>query len=86
MSSPLFLLLLAAALALFVWWVWRKQEPRRPLTSAEIDRYCKVIDAEFPISDGLDRAAWVARLRRFGECRDVGGCFRTLFPRTGNEL
>ena len=70
MSSPLFLLLLAAALALFVWWVWRKQEPRRPLTSAEIDRYCKVIDAEFPISDGLDRAAWVARLRRFGENDD----------------
>ncbi|MFO1254108.1 MAG: hypothetical protein U1E37_00300 [Sphingomonadaceae bacterium] len=68
-SSPL-LLLLAAVLALFVFWAWRKQEPRRPLTRAEIDRYCEVVDAKFPVPDDQDRAAWVARLRRFGENDD----------------
>jgi len=70
MSTSTTLLILGAALALFVWWAWRKQEPRRPLTPAEIDRYCEVVDAKFPVPDGQDRAAWVARLRRFGENDD----------------
>lgn len=70
MNHPLFLLGLAAVLALFVFWVWRKQEPRRPLTVSEIDRYCAVIEAHFPIPDGIDRAAMIARLRRFGENDD----------------
>lgn len=70
MSTAPTLLLLAAVLALFVWWAWRKQEPRRPLTTAEIDRYCEEVDARFPVPGGQDRAAWVARLRRFGENDD----------------
>jgi len=70
MSAPLFLGLLAAVLALFVLWVWRKQEPRRPLTPVEIDRYCATIHARFPVPDHQDRAAWVARVRRFAENDD----------------
>lgn len=70
MSTPVSLALLAAILALFVLWVWRKQEPRRPLTAAEIDKYCTVIAARFPVPDGQDPAAWVARVRRFAENDD----------------
>lgn len=70
MSTPLSLGLLATVLALFVLWVWRKQEPRRPLTVAEIDRYCETIHASFPVPDHQDRAAWVARVRRFAENDD----------------
>lgn len=66
MSTLVFLSLLAAVLALFVLWVWRKQEPRRPLTAAEIDHYCAIIEAQFPVPDGQDRAAMAARLRHFG--------------------
>lgn len=70
MSTPVFLALLAAILALFVYWVWRKQEPRRPLTATEIERYCAAIEAGFPVPDGQDRADWVARVRRFAENDD----------------
>lgn len=70
MSTPLSLALLASALAVFVLWVWRKQEPRRPLTAAEIERYCEIIDARFPIPDHQDRTDWVARVRRFAENDD----------------
>ena len=70
MSTPVFLVLLAAILALFVYWVWRKQEPSRPLTAAEIERYCSAIEAGFPVPDDLDRAAWIARVRRFAENDD----------------
>lgn len=64
------LALLAIVLALFVIWVWRKQEPRRPLTAAEIDRYCAEVQARFPVAEGQDAAAMAARLRRFGENDD----------------
>ena len=70
MSTHLSLGLLAAVLTLCVLWVWRKQEPRRPLTSAEIDRYCAIIETRFPIPDHQDHAAWVARVRRFAENDD----------------
>lgn len=70
MNSPLFLIVLGAVLCAFVFWVWRKQEPRRPLSKAEIDRYCEVVEAQFPVPADQDRAAWVARLRRFGENDD----------------
>lgn len=70
MNTPLSLALLAAVLALFVLWVWRKQEPRRPLTAAEIDRYCAILEARFPVPESQDRAAWMARVRRFGENDD----------------
>lgn len=74
MSHALPFLALAGVLALFVLWAWRKQEPRRPLTSAEIDSYCKAIEARFPVPDHQDRKAMVDRLRRFGtndDGRDV---------------
>lgn len=70
MNTPLSLALLAGVLALFVLWVWRKQEPRRPLTAAEIDRYCAILEARFPVPENQDRAAWMARVRRFGENDD----------------
>ena len=70
MNTPLYLGLLAAFLTLFVLWVWRKQEPRRPLTAAEVDNYCAIIEARFPIPDHQDHAAWVARVRRFAENDD----------------
>ena len=70
MNTPLFLAGLAAILVLFVLWVWHKQEPRRPLTSAELDRYCAEVEARFPVSDDQDAAAMAARLRRFGENDD----------------
>ena len=66
-----FELILAAALALFVLWAWRKQEPRRPLTPAEIEHYLAIVEAKFPMPDALDRSALLARLRGFAE-RDDG--------------
>lgn len=70
MSDTQILLPLAALLAAFVLWVWRKQEPRRPLTNDEVDRYCDIIGSSFPLPDGVDRASWISRLRRFGENDD----------------
>lgn len=66
-----FELAMAGILGLFVLWVWRKQEPRRPLSSDEIERYCTIVEAQFPMPDGMDRAKMLARLRGFAE-RDDG--------------
>jgi len=70
MNHFTFEIALAASLGLFVWWAWRKQEPRRPLTPDEIDRYCALIEHHFPLPDAMDRAAMITRLRRFGENDD----------------
>lgn len=64
-------LVLAVILGLFVAWAWRKQEPRRPLTRDEIERYCAIVEAKFPKPDAMDRARMLARLRGFAE-RDDG--------------
>lgn len=71
MSHFVFEIVLAAVLALFVAWAWRKQEPRRALTGAEVDRYCTIIAERFPLPDGVDRDALLARMRGFGN-RDDG--------------
>jgi uncharacterized protein (DUF1330 family) len=63
-------LILALVLALSVAWVWHKQEPNAPLTRAETDRYLAVIAAKFPMPDGMDKAATLARLRSFAEKDD----------------
>lgn len=65
-----FELILALILALFVAWVWHKQEPNDPLTRAETDRYLAVVAAKFPIPDGQDRTRMTARLRAFAEADD----------------
>lgn len=64
-------LVLSALLGLFVVWAWRKQEPRRPLRKEEIDRYCAIVEARFPMPDAMDRDRMLARLRGFAE-RDDG--------------
>ena len=56
-----FELILFVILALFVAWVWHKQEPKAPLSKAETSRYLAVIEAKFPMPKGMDRAATVAR-------------------------
>lgn len=65
-----FELVLALVLALFVAWAWHKQEPNAPLSKAETDRYLAVVAAKFPIPDGMDKAATLARLRGFAENDD----------------
>ena len=70
-------ILLAALLALFVVWVWRKQEPRRPLRPDETDRYLGVIEAKFPMPDGMDKPALLARLRAFAEADDGRDLYMT---------
>lgn len=65
-----FELVLALVLALFVAWTWHKQEPNAPLTRAETDRYLAVVGDKFPIPDGMDKAATLARLRAFAEADD----------------
>lgn len=63
-------IVLAALLVVFVAWAWRKQEPRRPLRPEEIERYCAILEKDFPIPDGRDRAAMIERARRFGAADD----------------
>lgn len=65
-----FEMILAAILALLVAWAWHKQEPNAPLTRTETDRYLAVIAAKFPMPDGMDKAATLARLRTFAEKDD----------------
>lgn len=62
--------ILFVVLALFVAWVWHKQEPGAPLSKAETSRYLAVIEAKFPMPEGMDRAATVARLRSFAQNDD----------------
>lgn len=62
-----FELVLGAVLLAFVLWTRYKQEPRRPLQRDEIERYLAIIDGQFPMPDGTDRAAIMARLRNFAE-------------------
>lgn len=71
MSHFIFEIVLAVVLTLFVLWVRHKQEPRRPLSAAEVDRYCKVVSERFPLPDAADRDALIARMRGFGD-RDDG--------------
>jgi hypothetical protein len=71
MSQFTFEIVLALALTGFVAWAWRKQEPRRPLTAAEVDRYCAIIAERFPLPEAADRDATIERMRGFGH-RDDG--------------
>lgn len=71
MSHFTFEIALAVVLAVFVLWVRRKQEPRRPMQGDEIDNYLAAIDAQFPFPDDMDKVAILARLRGFAE-RDDG--------------
>lgn len=65
-----FEILMVVLLALAVSWVWHKQEPDAPLTAAETERYIAKIGAGFPVPDGQDRAAMMARLRDFARNDD----------------
>ncbi|MDE2561089.1 MAG: hypothetical protein KGL48_02480 [Sphingomonadales bacterium] len=70
MSHFAFEFVLAAVLALAVLWVWRKQEPRRPLRADEIERYLSIVDQRFPLPDATPKAELLARLRHFAEADD----------------
>ncbi len=65
-----FELILIVVLALFVAWVWHKQEPNAPLSNAETDRYMAVIEAKFPMPGGMDKPATMSRLRAFAKNDD----------------
>lgn len=65
-----FEIVLALVLALFVIWARRKQEPNRPLTKGEIDRYITILTEKFPFPGGSAPANRIARMRAFAEADD----------------
>ena len=77
---------LGALLLAFVLWVWRKQEPRRPLQVEEIERYLGVIEAHFPLPDGTERAKLLARLRHFAEHDDGRDIYMTNLLRNHAQM
>lgn len=81
-----FELVFAAVLALFVAWAWHKQEPNAPLTRAETDRYLAVVAEKFPIPDGMDKAATLARLRAFAEADDGRDVYMLNLLRTNDRM
>ena len=81
-----FELVLGALLLAFVLWTWRKQEPRRPLQAAEIERYLEVIATQFPVPDGADRPAILARLRHFAEHDDGRDIYMTNLLRYHEKM
>jgi len=70
----IFQTILGLVLILFVLAVRRWQEPRRPMTQAEIDRYLNLIDKGIFLASPEAKADFLSRLRKFGaedDGRDV---------------
>ena len=81
-----FELVLGVVLLGFVLWVRRKQEPRRPLQPAEIERYLGIIGEKFPLPDGVDKPAILARLRHFAESDDGRDIYMTNLLRYHDKM
>lgn len=81
-----FEIVLALVLALFVLWARRKQEPKRPLTKGEIDRYIAILEKSFPFPGGKTPAEALARLRRFGENDDGRDVYMTNLLRNHAQM